>query len=69
MTAALAQALRRHVGRLAREIGERLAQQRGDPPVIVLHPIWHWILADRKACATFGAFDLGQWDPHIPPIA
>ena len=69
MTAALEQALRGHVGRPAREIGERLAQQRGDPPVIVLHPIWHWILADRKACATFGAFDLGQWDPHIPPIA
>jgi hypothetical protein len=27
MTAALEQALRRHVGRLAREIGERLARQ------------------------------------------
>jgi hypothetical protein len=33
MTAALEQALRGHVGRLAREIGERLALQRGEPPV------------------------------------
>jgi len=69
MTAALEQALRRHAGRPAGEIGERLAQQRGERPVFVLHPIWHWTLAVRKARATFGEFDLGQWDPHIPPIA
>ncbi len=49
--------------------GEQIARQRADPPVIVLHPIWHWTLADRKACATFGAFDLGQWEPHMPPVA
>jgi len=42
MTAELEQAMRGHVGRLAAEIGERLALQRGEPPVFVLHPIWHW---------------------------
>jgi hypothetical protein len=69
MTAALEQALRGHVGRLAREIGERLALQRGEPPVLFCIRSGVGLSPTKKACATFCAFDLGQWGLHIPPIA